>query len=581
MVDALQMAGDSLARFIPTRRTGNIPTSNGRCFSTRTAWTILWWAAATLGVAHGSVVEFVDVTSDAGLENFQGLQGSVTKEHIIEAMGGGAAFLDYDSDGLIDILLVRGSTIEQFERGGTLMCALYKGNGSGSFEDVTLEAGLTARGWGQGVALGDYDNDGSLDIFLTGYASNALYRNLGDGKFQEVGRDAGIVPSPWSLGASFTDIDRDGDLDLYVSNYLAYPIDRLPKRDANCNYRGFDVFCGPRGLTGLRDSLYINDGTGRFKDLAAERSIDDERLYGLGVLVADYNNDLWPDIFVANDLTANLFYQNNGDGTFEELAVLMGTAFSPDGIEEGSMGADVADIDHDGWLDMYYTNSSYESNSLLLNNGDGSFTNLTDPAGHGRSTHLFVGWGVSFGDLDNDTREDLFVVNGHLYPEADQFEMGLRYEQRWLVFMNQDGRQFVERGEAFGLSRRYKSRGLALGDYDNDGDLDALVNNLDGPPTLLRNDGGNKNNWLLVEPREGQRVAPAIGARVLVTTGGKTQLREARSSASYLSANDSRLHFGLGSHESVARVEVRWPSGATQTLEGIASNQVLVIHESE
>ncbi len=546
---------------------------------------MLWWVAATLGVtwglARGSVVQFDDVTSGSGLEKFDGLQGSVTKEHIIEVMGGGAAFLDYDADGFLDILLVRGSTIEQFAQGGTPMCALYKGDGSGTFKEVTAKAGLTARGWGQGVTLGDFDSDGTLDIFLTGYASNALYQNLGEGKFQEVAREAGIEPSPWSLGAAFADIDRDGDLDLYVSNYLAYPLARLPQRDANCNYRGFDVFCGPRGLTGLRDSLYINDGTGRFEDMAAERSIDDERLYGLGVLVADYNNDSWPDIFVANDLTGNLFYQNNGDGTFEELAVLLGVAFSPDGIEEGSMGVDAADIDHDGWLDIYYTNSSYESNSLLLNNRDGSFTNLTDPSGHGRSTHLFVGWGVSFGDLDNDTLEDLFVVNGHLYPEADQFDMGLEYEQRWLVFMNRDGRQFVERGEDFGLSRRYKSRGLALGDYDNDGDLDAIVNNLDGPPTLLRNDGGNSGNWLLVEPRGGMGHSLAIGARVRVTTGERTQLREVRSSASYLSANDSRLHFGLGSHEGAAQVEIRWPSGVTQTLEDAAPNQILAIRESE
>ena len=461
------------------------------------------------------------------------------------------------------------------------MCALYKGNGKGSFEDVTISAGLTASGWGQGVAIGDYDRDGHLDFFLTGYASNALYRNLGDGKFEEVGRATGIVPSPWSLGASFADIDRDGDLDLYVTNYLAYPLNRLPQRDANCNYRGFDVFCGPRGLTGLRDSLYINDGTGKFKDMAEERSIDDERLYGLGVLVADYNNDSWPDIFVANDLTGNLFYQNNGDGTFEELSVLLGVAFSQDGVEEGSMGVDVADIDHDGWLDLYYTNSSYESNSLLLNNGDGSFTNSTDPAGHGRSTHLFVGWGVSFGDLNNDTREDLFVVNGHLYPEADQFEMGLKYEQLWLVFMNQDGRQFVELGRELGLEHRHKSRGLALGDYDNDGDLDAVVNNLDDSPTLLRNDGGNESNWLQLELRNGPSDSLAIGARVLVTAGGRTQLREVRSSASYLSANDPRLHFGLGQSDTVERVEVRWPSGKVQILEGIGTNQAQVISESE
>ena len=534
-----------------------------------------------LAGAQPTSLRFVDVTSDSGLQAFDGLQGSVTKEHIIEVMGGGVAFLDYNDDGNLDILLVRGSTIEQFERGGDLMCALYRGNGQGDFEDVTAKSGLTARGWGQGVALGDFDSDGRIDFFLTGYGSNALYRNLGDGTFKEVARSAGIAASQWSLGASFSDVDRDGDLDLYVSNYLAYPLNRLPKRDANCNYRGFDVFCGPRGLSGLRDSLYLNDGRGHFEDVAAERLIDRERLYGLGVMVADYNNDSWPDIFVANDLTANLFYQNNGDGTFEELAVLTGTAFSQDGVEEGSMGVDVADIDQDGWLDLYYTNSSYESNSMLVNNGDGSFTNLTYASGHGRSTHLFVGWGVAFGDLDNDSKEDLFVVNGHLYPEADRFEMGLKYEQLWLVFMNQGNRQFLEQGEDFGLTKRYKSRGLALGDYDNDGDLDVVVNNLDGPPTLLRNEGGSHNPWLVVDVRSSAGDRSAIGARVKATSGGTTQLREVRSSASYLSANDLRQHFGFGIDERVERLTVRWPSGRTLSLDDVALNQVLIVKEPE
>jgi hypothetical protein len=541
---------------------------------------VLLAVAGGASTAPAADLQFIDVTADSGLSGFRGIQGSETKEHIIEVMGGGVAFLDYDVDGYLDILLVRGSTIEQFEKGGDLMCALYRGNGKGKFEDVTRAAGLTKRGWGQGVTVGDYNNDGNIDVFLTGYGGNALYRNLGQGKFEEVGQAAGIAISPWSLGAAFADFDKDGDLDLYVSNYLAYPLNRLPKRDANCNYRGFPVFCGPRGLPGLRDSLYINDGNGHFKDVAQERSIDEEKLYGLGVLVADYNNDSWPDIFVANDLTSNLLYQNNGDGTFEEVSVLVGAAFSEDGVEEGSMGVDIADINQDGWLDLFYTNSSFESNSLLVNNGDGSFTNLTNASGHGSSSHLYVGWGVSFGDLDNDTREDLLVVNGHLYPEADRFEMGLKYEQRWLVYMNQDGRRFVEMGEKLGLTNRYKSRGLALGDYDNDGDLDAIVNNLDGAPTLLRNDGGNKGNWLLVSMRGGRANRSAIGARVQVAVGKQTLLREVHSASSYLSASDLRLHFGLGAHERIDRLTVRWPSGLTQTMEDVRANQAIVLEEA-
>ena len=547
----------------------------------------LKWPAALAGClllapalpGHAAELEFSDVTEGSGLEGFHGLQGRESKDHIIEVMGGGVAYLDYDDDGFLDILLVRGSTIEGFRQGGDLMCSLFRGDGTGRFEDVTARSGLTARGWGQGVTVGDYDGDGSVDFFLTGYASRALYRNLGDGTFREVGRSAGIAVPQWSLGAAFADIDRDGDLDLYVSNYLAYPLDRLPGRDANCNYRGFAVFCGPRGMPGLRDSLYINDGAGNFVDVAPERAIDDGRLFGLGVQVADYDNDSWPDIFVANDLTANFFYRNNGDGTFEELAVLLGTAFSQDGVEEGSMGVDTADIDHDGWLDLYYTNSSYESNSLLVNNGDGSFTNLTDPAGHGQSTHLYVGWGVSFGDLDNDTWEDLFVVNGHLYPEADRFEMGLKYEQRWLVFMNESGQAFAERGLQFGLDRRYKSRGLALGDYDNDGDLDAVVNNLDGPPTLLRNDGGNRSDWLVVDLRGRHAGRSAVGSRVLLRAGSRTLMREVRSSASYLSANDPRLHFGLGEAQRIDSLTVQWLSGAVTEIEDVAVNRFVVVEE--
>lgn len=536
-------------------------------------------ADSETGASSRAPFRFVDVTADSGLTSFKGIQGSEKKDHIIEVMGGGAAFLDYDADGNLDILLVRGSTIEEYRQGGSPVCALFRGDGQGHFQDVTEESGLTKRGWGQGVAVADYDNDGNVDIFVTGYGGNFLFRNLGGGKFEEVGARAGVSETRWSLGAAFTDVDRDGHLDLYVANYLDYPLDRIPQRDASCNYRGFAVFCGPRGLPGLRDSLFLNDGKGGFRDVAVERDIDPEKLYGLGVLAADYDNDGWPDIFVANDLTANLFYRNLGKGGFEEIGIFNGSAFSQDGIEEGSMGIDIADFNQDGWLDIYYTNSSYESNSLLVNNGDGSFTNLTNMTGHGQSTYLYVGWGVSSGDLDNDGREDLFVVNGHLYPEADRFEMGLSYKQRPLLFLNVDGKRFVERGEDAGLTTDEKSRGLALGDYDNDGDLDAVINNLDGPPTLLRNDGGNRNRWLIVQCRGTKANRSAVGARVEAIVGDEKHIREVRSGSSYLSHSDLRLHFGLGSHKQVDELKIRWPSGTEQVLRSVATNQVLVVEE--
>ncbi len=551
-------------------------------------WKVFWVIPALLllgtpsrGPAADSspLIRFTDVTKDAGLYGFRGVQGDTRKDHIIEVMGGGAAFLDYDGDGNLDVLLIRGSTIEQFStQGGDLTCALFRGDGKGRFSDVTQEAGLTRRGWGQGVAVADYNGDGRPDIFVAGYGGNLLYRSQGGKQFEEVGSAAGVSESPWSLGAAFGDLDGDHDLDLYVANYLQYPLDRLPKVDASwCNYRGFTVFCGPRGLFGARDSLFLNDGRGGFRDVAEDRNIDPDKLYGLGVVATDFDNDGKTDIFVANDLTANLFYRNLGNGDFEEVAVLNGVAFSDDGIEEGSMGIDVADINGDGWLDLFYTNSSYESNSFLINNGDGSFTNMTNASGHGQSSYLYVGWGTSFGDLDNDGLEDLFVANGHLYPEADEFEMGLEYRQRWLVYMNQGGGKFEEAGERFGLTRKEASRGLALGDYDNDGDLDVVINNLDGPPTLLRNDGGNKGNWLVVRAVGRDANRSAIGTRLIAHVGGRRLLREIRSGSGYLSQNDLRAHFGLGAAEKVDELEIRWPWGDVDRLSDVKANQSLVV----
>ena len=540
---------------------------------------------ALLAAGGSNPPGFVNVTTQAGLAGFRNVQGGDpdTKPHIIEVMGGGAAFLDYNNDGNLDILLVRGSGIDNFRRnGGDPVCALYRGDGKGHFEDVTRAAGLAdAKGWGMGVAIADYDNDGWQDIYVTGYGRNFLFHNRGNGTFEELAAKAGVQDGRWSMGAAFGDFDRDGHLDLYVANYLEYPLDHLPVRDSSCNYRGFSVFCGPRGLPGARDAIYMNDGKGHFRDAAAELDIDPRKLYGLGVVVSDVDNDGWPDIFVANDLTGNLLYHNLGKGKFEESGVTAGVAFSEDGIEQGSMGVDFGDLDNDGWPDLYYTNSSFQSNTLLLNNHDATFTNITNLAGHGSSTYLFVGWGMSFADLDNDGWEDLFVVNGHLYPEADKFAMGLEYKQRPLVFLNKHDKTFREVGERLGLTERWKSRGLAIGDYDNDGRLDVLINNLDGGPVLLHNEMPRTGHWLLVRCIGTQSNRSAVGARVMLRAGSLQLMREIKAGSSYLSSNDLRMHFGLGPHDIVDSLEIRWPSGRVERKSNIKADQLLTLEEGK
>jgi len=526
---------------------------------------------------------FVDVTREAGLAGFRNVQGSSSKQHIVETMGGGCAFLDYDRDGNLDILLVRGSTVEQFPKGGDPVCALFRGDGQGHFQDVTAAAGLSSKGWGMGVAIGDVDNDGWEDVYITCYGPNRLFRNLGNGKFEEVGEASGVADPRWSVGASFADIDHDGDLDLYVANYVAYDLNRQPSGGAPCTYRGFNVFCGPRGLPGSRDALFLNDGKGHFKDVAEERDIDPDALYGMGTVIADYDNDGWPDIFVANDLTPNLLYHNVGGGRFEETGILASVAFDENGVEEGSMGADFGDFNNDGWLDLYYTNSSYQTNQLAINNQKSAFSLRSYALGHGESTFLYVGWGTFWGDLDNDGWEDIFVVNGHLYADADRFDMGLKYKQRKLLFMNLAGKMFKESAASWGavLSQPDNSRGLAYGDYDNDGDLDVLINNQDAAPVLLRNDGGNRNAWLSVQLAGRQSNRSAVGARVILRSAGKEQVRETKAGSSYASQNDSRLHFGLGDLKQVDELEIRWPSGKIDKFSKLPANQILVVDEQQ
>ena len=525
---------------------------------------------------------FVDVTQQAGLGTFKNVQGSLEKQHIIETMGGGVGFFDYDRDGNLDIVLVRGSTVEQFQKGGSALCSLFRGDGRGRFQDVTATAGIQTRGWGMGVAIADVDNDGWEDIFLAGYGANALLRNHGDGTFRDVTRSSGLESSRWSVGASFADFDRDGDLDLYVANYLTYDLNRLPKRGAGCTYRGFDTFCGPRGLPGERDVLYFNDGKGHFQDVTQAKAIDVDSLYGMGVAVADYDNDGWPDIFVANDLTPNLLYHNRGKGEFEEVGALAGVAFDENGVEEGSMGADFGDFNNDGWPDLYYSNSSYQTNQLAVNLGNGNFGLKSYALGHGETTWLYVGWGAFFTDLDNDGWEELFVANGHLYSQADHFDMGLKYRQRPLLFRNERGKTFTEVKGSWGsaLERPGLGRGAAYGDYDNDGDVDLLINNLDSTPTLLRNDGGNRRSWLMVQCEGSQSNRSAIGTRLTLRDGAALQMREVKAGSSYGSQSDKRVHFGLNTELEIPQLEIRWPSGKTQTLSNVKAKQLLRLKEA-
>ncbi|MGH7239235.1 MAG: FG-GAP repeat domain-containing protein, partial [Candidatus Saccharimonadales bacterium] len=334
----------------------------------------------------------------------------------------------------------------------------------------------------------DYNNDGWPDIYVTGFGRNFLFRNRGDGTFEEVAEQAGVQNGRWGMGAAWGDVNRDGHLDLYVANYLSYPLDRVDPLKTSCHLFGLPVYCGPRGFPGQQDRLYIADGRGCFRDISKQQNIDSSRLYSLTATMTDYDNDGWPDIVVCTDLAQNLLYHNTGGKTFEEVAIISGVGYSQDGVEEGTMGIAVGDINNDGWLDLYLSNSSFQPDELLENNHDGTFTNITDTSGQRDATYLSVKWGVAFADFDNDGWQDMFVDCGGLYPQADQFNLGRGYLQRPLVFMNNRNNTFRDTGSRFGLSQKWKSRGLAIGDYDNDGKLDVLINNIDDAPVLLHNE---------------------------------------------------------------------------------------------
>jgi len=526
-------------------------------------------------------VRLVDVAAEAGV-TLQNLSGGPRKDYLLEIAGNGAAWLDFDGDGWLDLLIVNGSKIEHLERGGDLMAALYRNNRNGKFTDATKSSGLTRTGWGMGACAADFDNDGDPDVYITGYSANVLYRNNGDGTFDDVTARARVEDSRWSTGCAWGDYDRDGWLDLYVANYVALDVRKTPTRGVNsfCQYMGMDVLCGPRGLPGAPDSLFRNNGDGTFSDVTEKAGICDPGFYGFQVMFSDLDGDGWLDIYVANDSTPNFFFRNNRDGTFTDIALEAGVALSEEGRAQAGMGLDIADYDGDGRFDIFVTNFSHDSNTLYRNTAEG-FRVESSAAGLAESSVAYLGWGAGFVDLDNNGGLDLLVANGHIYPEIDLFPLGSTFLQRMLLYRNAGKKRFEEIGAHTGgaIAAPRAGRGIAFADYDNDGDIDFVVINMDGRPSLFRNDGGNRAAWLTLQLRGDKSNRDAIGARVTVTAGGATQTAEVRSGSSYLSTNDPRLHFGLGKARQAKAVEIRWPSGRTQRFENFAAEQFLLITE--
>jgi hypothetical protein len=525
---------------------------------------------------------FSDRAAAAGL-SFRGTYGQPGKStYILETTGTGAAFLDFDRDGRLDVYLVNGTTSGVASAGPAPRSALYRGRGDGTFEDVTARAGVGRSGWGQGVTAADYDNDGFPDLYLTFFGENVLLRNQGDNTFRDVTARAGVAAPGWSTGAGWADYDRDGDLDLYVAQYVDFDLASAPRPGSqpNCFYAGAPVMCGPRGLAGARDRLFRNEGGGRFTDVTERAGIDRDRLRGLGVVWGDYDDDLWPDVLVADDAHPNLLYRNNGDGTFTDTAFAAGVAFDEDGRERAGMGVDAGDYDGDGRLDVVITNFQGEPNALYRNTGRGLFTEETWPSGVGEPTFAYLGWGTGFVDFDNDGRLDLFFANGHVYPEVDQRRLDERYAQRALVFRNLGGGRFadVTAGAGPDVNAPRAARGAAFGDYDEDGRVDALVSTVNDRPLLLRNETPSAGHWLSVRLRGRRSNRDGVGARIAVEAGGARQVREVHTGGSYLSQGDLRAHFGLGA-ATAAAIEVRWPSGTVDRLANVPADRSIVIEE--
>jgi len=529
--------------------------------------------------------QFVEVSAQSGIR-FTLTSGGPEKRYILEAKGGGGvAWIDFNNDGFPDLFLVNGSTFEHWRKGDSPRSRLFRDNGDGTFTDVSEGSRLDHTGWGMGVCAADYDNDGYDDLYVTYYGGNVLYRNNGNGTFTDVTEKAGVRGHGWGMGCAFGDYDNDGRLDLYVANYLDVDINHLgePGSAPNCTYRGIATFCGPRGLPGSRDILFHNNGDGTFSDVTERAGIDRDAYYGLGVVWGDYDHDGRLDIYVANDSTPSSLYHNNGDGTFADVGVRAGVAYSGEGQEQAGMGIDFADYDNDGWGDLVKGNFSDDTKNLYHNNRDGTFTDVTYEAGLGDVGWLLTTFGAKFLDYDNDGWKDIFLADGQTFPQMDRYPTGITYAERNLLFHNRGNGKFDEVGlrSGPGLASKKVSRGLATADYDNDGDLEILVTHMNDTPDLLRHARKNQNHSILVKTIGTRSNRDGIGAEVKVVAGGLAQMDTVRSGGSYLSSSDLRVHFGLGAATDIDRLEVRWPGGHTDLIPHPPADRVLTIKEGE
>jgi hypothetical protein len=544
--------------------------------------------AANASAANAtSSVQFVDVAREAGL-NVPNVWGGVDhKRYIIEAKGSGLAFFDYDNDGWLDIYLTNGTRLdEKWAPGKSPTSQLFKNNRDGTFTNVTEKSGLARTGWQTGVCVGDYDNDGWDDLFCCFWGHNILFHNNGDGTFSDVTHKAGLYNEPvrWGAGCTFLDYDRDGSLDLFVCNYVKFDLEQAAASSgaASCQWKGIPVMCGPRGLIGDTNLLYHNNGDGTFTDVSEKSGIlKPGPRFSITAVSYDFDNDGWPDIYVAVDSEPSMLFHNNHDGTFTDIGVIAGCAYSEAGHEQAGMGVAVADYDCDGWLDIFKTNFTDDTCNLYRNNGDGTFSDVTFPSGIAVNSR-YVGWGCGFLDYDNDGWSDLMQINGHVYPEIAGHDVGQTYKNPRIVYRNMGNGQFKDVSAVMGpgISEHFSSRGAAFGDYDNDGDVDVLVLNMNDLPSLLRNDGGNKQNWIKIKLIGTKCNRTAIGARVRVITGEHVQMDEVHSGSSVMSQGDLRLHFGVGKAETVDVIEVKWPTtGKLERFPQVKANQILTIRE--